>query len=253
MNTARQHQILAWLKERGSVRTAEVREKFGVTAMTAWRDLACLAEQGLLRRVRGGALRPEGAAGEEGFETKSSEAEQAKSLIAARAVAEFVRAGDVIALEGGTTVAAMVPFLPKERISVVTNSLPVAVRLRQERAGLPVTMPGGWVSAVSGNLCGPDAVKRLALIESSACFISATGFDAKRGPMDPNPLEIEAKRALAERARRVVLLMEGSKWKRTSTCVTLHPRRIHVVVTNAPPPPAAAAVLRAHGVRVMRV
>ena len=79
MNTTRQQQILAWLKERGSVRTAEVREKFGVTAMTAWRDLAELAEQGLLRRVRGGAMRPEGVVGEEGFETKEGEAERARA------------------------------------------------------------------------------------------------------------------------------------------------------------------------------
>ncbi len=252
MNTIRQQRILALLKQRGAVGAGELKEALGVTAMTVWRDLRELEEQGLLRRVRGGAQAREAAPGETGFEAKAVAAEEAKRRIAARAVAEFVRPGDVVALEGGTTVAAVVPFLPEARVSVVTNSVPVAARLRAERPGLPVAMPGGWLSPVSGNLCGPDAARRLARMESAVCFIGATGFDAERGPLDPNPLEIEAKRAMAEKARRVVLLIDASKWGRTAACVTLHPRRIDTVVTDAAPPRAILSALKANGVRLLK-
>ncbi len=251
MNTVRQQRILAKLKERGVVGAAELRAELGVTAMTVWRDLRELEEQGLLRRTRGGARALEALPGEAGFEVKAPTAEAAKRRIAARAVAEFVRAGDVIAMEGGTTVAALVEFLPEARVSVVTNSLPVAARLRSERPGLPVAMPGGWLSPVSGNLCGPDAARRLARNETAVCFIGASGFDAERGPMDPNPLEIEAKRAMAEKARRVVLLLDASKWGKRGACVTLHPRRIHTVVTEAAPPRDIARMLKSEGVSVL--
>ena len=195
--TARQQRILALLRDHGSVRLQGLPRELGVTPMTVWRDLRVLAEQGLLRRVRGGAQAMGGTVAEPDFEAKLTAADQAKVRIAAAAVKQFVQEGDVIAMEGGTTVAALVDVLPQTRVSVLTNSLPVALRLRVRRPGLPVQVVGGWLSAVSGNTTGPDALKMIGRQQASVCFISATGWDAERGPLDPNPLEIEAKRALA--------------------------------------------------------
>ena len=62
-------------------------------------------------------------------------------------------------MEGGTTVAALVDALPDQHISVVTNSLPIALRMRARRPVLPVRVLGGWLSAVSGNTTGPEALK----------------------------------------------------------------------------------------------
>ncbi len=249
MTTDRHQRILAWLREYPTVSARELRERLGVTAMTVWRDLRELEELGLLRRVRGGAQAA--TPGEPGFEAKAAAAGEAKRRIAACAVAEFVRLGDTVALEGGTTVAALVGYLPRERISVLTNSLPVAWQLRRERPELPVLLPGGWMSPVSGNLCGPDTVRRLGQLSSSGCFIGVTGLDARRGPTDPNPLEVEAKRALAQGSRRVVLLLDAGKFGRESACVTIHPRRLHALVTDAAPPPEIAAWLSEQGVRVL--
>ena len=246
--TARQQRIIALLRDQGSVRLAVLQRELGVTSMTVWRDLRVLEEQGLLRRVRGGAQAMGGAVAEPDFEAKLTASDKAKARIAAVAVKQFVREGDVIALEGGTTVAAVVDELPEARVSVLTNSLPVALRLRVRRPGLPVQVVGGWLSAVSGNTTGPDAVKAIERQQASVCFISATGWDAERGPLDPNPLEIEAKRALAGCATRVVMLLDAAKFKRSSTSVTLHVRRLHAVVTDAPPPAAVKTQLKAAGV-----
>lgn len=249
--TVRHQEILRHLRDAGGVRSAELAKELGVTPMTVWRDLAALVEQGLARRVRGGVAAVTVTGGEPDFEAKVKSAGAAKARIADCAARLFVRAGDVLALEGGTTVAALADALPHDHISVVTNSLPVALRLRAARPRVPVTLPGGWMSPVSGNLCGPDAVRRLGRVKSTVCFISATGYVAGRGPMDPNPLEIEAKRALAAGARRVVLLLDAAKFGRASSSVTLHPARLHAVVTDAPPPAGIAAELRRHGVRLV--
>jgi DeoR family fructose operon transcriptional repressor len=185
------------------------------------------------------------------FEAKLTSSDRAKARIAAAAVKWFVRAGDVIALEGGTTVAALVDELPQTSVSVLTNSLPVALRLRTRRPGLPVQVIGGWLSAVSGNTTGPEAVKAIGRQRASVCFISATGWDVERGPLDPNPLEIEAKRAITACAARVVMLLDAEKFKRSAACVTLHARRLHSLVTDAPPPRAVRAQLKAAGVALV--
>ena len=251
MTTARHQRILTLLRKRPSVSARELRAVLGVTAMTVWRDLRELEELGLLRRVRGGAHAATRTPGEPEFEAKAAAAGDAKRRIAACAVARFVREGETIALEGGTTVAALVDHLPAARVSVLTNSLPVALRVRARRPGLPVKLPGGWLSQVSGNVVGPEALQFIARQRASVCFLSATGFDARRGPTDPNPLEIEVKRAWAAVAGRVVLLLDAAKFGVRSASVMIHPRRLHALVTDAPPPPEIAAGLAAHGVEIV--
>jgi DeoR/GlpR family transcriptional regulator of sugar metabolism len=250
MTTHRHQRILALLRECPAVTARELRAELSVTAMTVWRDLRELEELGLLRRVRGGAQAMR-TPGEPEFEAKAMAAGEAKRRIVACAVARFVRAGETIALEGGTTVAALVDHLPVKRVSVLTNSLPVALRIRARRPDLPVKLPGGWLSQVSGNVVGPEALQFIARQRASVCFLSATGFDAERGPTDPNPLEIEVKRAWATVSGRVVLLLDARKFGVRSASVMIHPRRIQALVTDAPPPPAIAAFLAKHGVELV--
>lgn len=252
MHSAARHQtILAQLRNRGALATRELQRVLGVTAMTVWRDLRLLEEQGLVRRTHG-RVEPTGRVeGEPDFEAKRDQASEAKRRIAVLAAREFVRPGDTLALEGGTTVAALVEHLPETRVSLLTNSLPIALHARTVRPRLPVLVAGGWMSPISGNVAGPEALRLIARQSASVCFISATGFDAVRGPTDPNPLEIEAKRALSAIAHRVILLLDAGKFGRESLAVTLHPRRLHAVVTDRPPPPPIRHLLDQHQVRVL--
>jgi DeoR/GlpR family transcriptional regulator of sugar metabolism len=251
MTTDRHQRIMALLRENASVSCLELRSVFGVTAMTVWRDLRELEELGLLKRVRGGARLATTAVGEPEFESKTSAANYAKQRIAACAVAHFILEGETVALEGGTTVASLVDLLPSARISILTNSLPVALRVRALRPNLPVKLPGGWLSQVSGNMVGFDTLRFIEKQRASICFLSATGFDAELGPTDPNPLEIEVKRALAAISGRVVLLMDSRKFGTRSAAVMIHLRHLHAVVTDAPPPPEISTRLAEHGIEVL--
>ena len=88
----RRRLILAMLGERGSVTVATVERAFGISAMTARRDLAILAQEGRLRRTHGGAVLPELASHEDSFRSRlEQETEQKRrigSAIAASAEAE---------------------------------------------------------------------------------------------------------------------------------------------------------------------
>lgn len=247
---ARHQRILAWLREREILSVRELQQHFGVTAMTVWRDLEALKELGLVRRLHGGVQLGGTRAREAGFEEKDSREAAIKARIARYAASEFVREGSVIALEGGTTVAAIVEYLPHRRISVLTNSLPVALRLRTLRPELPVRLVGGWLSSISGNVTGPEALREIRKLSADVFFLGATAFDTVDGPMDPNPLEIEVKRAWAAAARRTVLLMDARKFGARSGSITIHTRRLHAVVTDAAPPAAFQSMLESRRVEL---
>lgn len=85
------------------------------------------------------------------------------------------------------------------------------------------------------------------LRERAAAF--QPGIDAEFGPTDPNPLEIEVKRAWAAVSARVVLLSDSRKFGEAA--VMIHPRRLHALVTDATPPPEIVARLAEHGVEVV--
>ena len=172
-------------------------------------------------------------------------------LIAELAVKEFVSEGDTLAIEGGTTAAALVNALPQEKVSIVTNSLPVAIQVRNRRPGLPVRVIGGCLSMLSGNTVGAEALRQARHLNATTCFLSAAGWNDALGPMDPNPLEIEVKRELAAQSERVILLMDHRKFSIASASIMLHPRRIHALVTDKTPPKPARDLLKMHHIRIV--
>ena len=78
----RRRLILELLREHGSVSVNAVEEQFGVSPMTARRDLAVLAEGGYARRTHGGAMLPELAAHEDSFQSRLEQDVDVKSRLA---------------------------------------------------------------------------------------------------------------------------------------------------------------------------
>lgn len=232
----RQNRVLELLRQHGQVRPSELAKEFGVSAMTIWRDLVQLEEQGLIER-RHGVVKIRPTIGADcAYEARSVVNQGAKRLIARAAASHWIQSGDIVAMEGGTTVAEAIPFFPNKGISVVTNSLLIASRLRVERPAIPCCLVGGWIIAQSGNAVGPEALSALARNRPTICLLSASGWMPGLGPMDPNPLEIEAKRAMAAVSRRVILLLDSSKFGKSSTSIMIHPRKLHALVTESEPP-----------------
>jgi DeoR/GlpR family transcriptional regulator of sugar metabolism len=237
------------LRGNNGVTTAQLQELLGVSAMTIWRDLGTLEKAGELRRVHGGAVPTDETAGPEPtFAMKAVRAASAKQRIARAAVAEFVRPRMVLALEGGTTVAALMPFLSADAgLTVLTNSLEI---VRQAPSGISVICSGGLYREVSGTFVGPQAVRFFAEHSADIAFISATALDAGDGLMDPNPLEIEVKRGLCRGAKRVILLVDREKMGQRSTASVMPLAEVDVLVTNARPPSSFAAAFKAARIEV---
>jgi DeoR/GlpR family transcriptional regulator of sugar metabolism len=87
LSEARRTQIAEMLQATGAVTVAELQGRFGVSPMTARRDLTILAERGVARRTHGGAVRPSIAAGEDSFAHRLGEHSAAKARLAEAAYA----------------------------------------------------------------------------------------------------------------------------------------------------------------------
>jgi DeoR/GlpR family transcriptional regulator of sugar metabolism len=209
----RQMMIAEEIRRHGSVRVSELTEQFGVSEMTVRRDLDVLARSGLIEKVHGGAMtRMPLSADEPSFESKSRRQVAEKEAIA-RAASELVDAGQAIALSAGTTTWRLARHLRHTpNLTVITNSLPVADVLHQEkRPDLTVVLTGG-VRTPSDALVGPIAAATLRSLHVDVLFMGVHGMTEDAGFTTPNLLEAETDEALIASAERLVVVADHTKW-----------------------------------------
>jgi len=213
--TQRQERILAAVRADGAARVADLVESLDVSDMTVRRDIAELARAGLVRRVHGGAVSPDGLGrptDEPGFEAKRTWAGPQKAAIA-RAALATIEPGQAIALSAGTTTYLLAELLAADAtrrpLTVVTNGLRIADALHGTD-GVEVILTGG-VRTPSDALVGPVADATLASLRVDRTYLGVHGLDAS-GLTTPNLAEAATDRALMACAVATTVLADHTKW-----------------------------------------
>lgn len=186
----------------------------GVSDMTVRRDLDVLAREGLLEKVHGGATHIGGSRStyEPGFEAKSAQELDEKDAIARRA-ADLVEPGSAVALTAGTTTFAVARYLTSvPGLTVVTNSVRIAEALHASAASDQTVILSGGLRTPSDALVGPVATAALTSLNVDLCFMGVHGMDDHVGFTTPNLMEAETNRAMAQAARRLVVVADHTKW-----------------------------------------
>ena len=254
---ARSARILERLNEGGSVSVTEIARELGVSEMTVRRDLTDLERNGLLERVHGGAVGLSRGPlkviddAEPDFEARTRQNASGKARIAA-AAARHVAGCKVLALDLGTTVLAAARAIldagPDPQLRAFSNSLRVGQMLA--RAGVSTYMSGGLIRAEEMSLTGKEAVDGFSRYYFDAVLLGASGMTAE-GVFDYSPEEVAVKSVFLQRSAERVLLLDSTKFRRTSTVLIASLSQISTLITDAPPPADLASVLEAAGVRVI--
>src|SRR6201997_5090584 len=241
----RQSLILQAVRSDGSARVSDLTQQLGVSDMTIRRDLEVLARDGLVQKVHGGAVLPGSPSTHEpGFEDKLCLERSEKTSIA-RAAASLVRPGTAVALSAGTTTFGLAQcLLDVANLTIVTNSLRVASLFTGNRSpDAPSVVLTGGMRTPSDALVGPVADLTIRSLHFDTLFLGCTGLDPEVGLSTPNLAEAETNRALINRARRVVVLADHSKWGVVSLASFAPVEKINVLVTDALLPAEAHAAL----------
>ncbi len=246
----RWRQLLRLLDVEGFVTVASLCRRLHTSEPTVRRDLVALERQGLLRRVRGGAVAH--GPGESPFVRRVREHAAEKQAIAARAAAE-IGPGQCVALDIGTTMVYLAQILAdRGAISgtrFVTNGLRTARALA--RSGTPVVVTGGVLRPGEDSLVGPVARRAVRGYAFDAFFLSASAV-TPRGVLDVNMDEIEVKQEFLLRSAATYALVDSRKMAADGPGVrACDLRALTGVVTDPGITAASRRFLQEAGVRVL--
>jgi DeoR/GlpR family transcriptional regulator of sugar metabolism len=245
----RLQRVLELLDSRDDVQVSELSELFAVSEVTIRHDLALLAQQGLVARVRGGVRALPRAQSELAFDARLRlRADEKRAM--ARLAATLVAEGESVALDSSTSAYYLALELRRKReLVVVTNGLLIAAALA-EAPGVTVLLTGGMLRQAAMSVVGDLAAEVLQSTRIDKGFFGARGLSLDRGLLDLNPDEVRFKQQMVAACERVIGLFDASKWQRSALLSFVPAERVHAIVTDAGAPAELVAGWRERDVEV---
>lgn len=228
--TTRHERIIEILTDKQYATVDEMAAILDVSKVTIRSDLTNLEQKGLLFRTHGGAMIPENKAILRSVSRTLSEYETEKKQIA-REASKFVKDGDTVIVDSGSTTVHLVEYLRHKHITLITNSLLVAQAVEDDDS-IELILTGGSLRRNTKGFIGPIATNALSIIHADILFMGASGFTNETINCS-NMIEAEAKRAMMKASDCVCFLSDSSKYGKKSFASIANWSDIDIFVTDS--------------------
>lgn len=254
----RREKIVELIKKKGQGTVSELASTFSVSEMTIRRDLQDLDEQGLVRRMHGGALEAKSRWNilEPPWMERLDENAVEKRRIA-RYVADLVEPEEKIFIGSGTTTyyvaEALIdhPALSKE-FTIVTNALPVA-NLLAKNSDLNLIVVGGFLRRSEFSLIGHFAQTIFQDLHVNRVIIGMRGIHPEHGLTNDHPQELLTDRTILKTSDTVLVVADHTKFGFVASSLTAPVTAATTIVTTKEVAPEMAIAIEGRGVPVIKV
>ena len=268
LSEQRYEKISGLLESEGSVKTSTLCSLLSASRETIRRDLETMEAQGLLRRIRGGAMKLEPSKTDsqmpgvpvqeknESLQYASFDKRQKQHFLnkekVARKAAEYISEGQAIALDSGTTALELARGI-KHRfhsLTVVTNSLPVAAELA-DAEGITLVLTGGIYNSDEKAFTSDLATLIFSRINIDILFLTTCGISVERGITYQRVDEIIVQDRMMEASGKTIVIADSSKIGVNSLVKMCGIDRISMIITDSNAPAEQTKALEQAGVQVV--
>lgn len=228
----RRQKTVSMVRDRQAVSVDELSNYFSVSAATIRSDLSILEKDGLLKRTHGGAISMSQTMGEELTSEEKAGQNLAQKQAIARAALGYIKPGDVIALDTGTTtleLARLIVNIPN--LTVITNDLHIAALLEAE-SDCSVVLLGGMIRHRFHCTIGNSLKSALQELYIDTLFLGTNGISARRGFSTPSLDIAEAKKAMIASSGRRIVLADSSKTQKEGFVTFSNLEDIGILITD---------------------
>lgn len=229
----RHNKIIDLLYKNKKVTTNELVNLLHVSVCTIRNDLNKLEKDGLLKRIHGGAIIPQGIMPDQSYNSRQSKNQFEKNIICEKAF-ELIKNDQSIILDASSTVITLAKLIYNSnlRLTVITNGINTALELK-DNSNINVILTGGVVRPKSTALEGILGKSLISQINADIAFVSARGFTLEEGLTEFNIYEAELKRLLLSRTKSIIALLDSSKLEDNSIYSFAKPNQIKTLITDS--------------------
>lgn len=228
----RQNVILEYLSKEHRVTLIELSEYLNVSEDTVRRDVKELSDQGLLKAVRGGAVAPSPIPLH--YRNREKHDLENKKIIAEKAIS-FLKDGQVVFIDGGTTSVALVASFPYDlKITIITNSFPVAA-LVEDLPNIELIFAGGKMCKTSFATSSIETIDFFRNFRADVCILGVCSIHHERGITGIMYDDSQIKKNMIQNSNSVIALSSIEKVGTAEAYFVCPIKDINVLVTNNNP------------------
>ncbi|WP_203232351.1 DeoR/GlpR family DNA-binding transcription regulator [Gemmobacter caeruleus] len=232
----------------GTMRIEDLTERFGISLMTAHRDLDELVGRGLIRKTRGIVSAAPTSLVEASDLYRSSRQSVEKRAIAAAAAA-CIEPGQAVFFDDSTTVLQMVPHLAaRVPLTAITNSLTLMTELRAIR-DVTLLGLGGQFHHWCNAFMGPVTTAEIRRLRADLVFLSMAAITDDM-VFHQSPEMADTKRAMFDSAARRILLADHTKFERRALHAMAALEEFDLVIVDDLTPPRVIERMKTRGIAV---
>lgn len=221
--------ILKMLDADQRVSSVQLAEILNVSDDTIRRDLNELDENGLLKKVHGGAI-PKSPSPYKLSERINILHEE--KIILAKKAQQFFKDGQVIILDNGSTNMEVARMMSLDlKVTVFTTSIPIA-QILCEHPNIELFMLGGKVFKDAQNTYGTEVIELLSKIRADIFLLGVCGMHHQIGVTMPDWGESVVKRKMTEISAKTIALVTADKLNTAENYVVCSYQQIDVMLTD---------------------
>jgi len=200
--------ILEKLHDNNEVGFSELSLDLHVSEDTIRRDIEALANNGLLLKIRGGAI-PR-SHNPLTFKERIGQLQDDKEIIATKAQT-LIKSGQTIFMDGGTSVYTLVSLLPTDiKLTIITNNIAIIPAL-SAYAGIEMIVLGGKYLKQSETVIGYQAIKMAENYQADLYFMGVCALDMDKGVTASFMEEAELKQVMLHQSGMSIALSTFDK------------------------------------------
>jgi DeoR/GlpR family transcriptional regulator of sugar metabolism len=229
----RHRKIISLLETHKEMDMAGLLGQLAASEATIRRDLGMLEENGYLTRTVGGArLRDTPSLVARTFDERGRKCGPEKEAIA-RAAAELVRPGMVVAIDSGTTSWRVAALLKKKGpLTVITSALGVIEELGSA-ADIALFCMGGQFRLENLDFIGDSVTAQLARVHADIAILGADALIPGKGLFCADYFTSLVSQAFSSCCARCVVVADHSKFHAQGTFLGVAEEKIHQIITDA--------------------
>ncbi len=223
----RQKKILEIIAEVQNASVQMLSECLQVSGVTIRHDLNFLENEGLLKRIHGGAVLRDA----DDIDIRMGINFEIKQKIARKA-ADQVQPGETVLIESGSINALLArELVQKDHITIITPNAYIARQFRNNR-NANILLLGGMYQPVSESLVGKLAKIGLDNLHFSKAFIGIDGYTKESGFTSRDLLRSEISSYIIKKCDKNFIVSDSSKFGKLELTTICYPRDISCLITD---------------------